>query len=112
MADTKLFIDGSWVDAASGTFRASGIHQVTISDAVAAVGSRVPGPSGSQRQFRGLVVLVGAEQPTRDVLATFDGDIERFSRPADDGLSGVFNFWEATGGRASMEMDGLFQTLH
>lgn len=104
--------NASWVDASSGTFRASGIRQVTISDVIAAVGPRVPGPEGSQRQFRGLVVLVGAEEPTQDVLATFDADVERFSRPADDGLSYLFNFWEATGGRASMQMDGLFSTLH
>jgi hypothetical protein len=110
--------DASSIDAASGTFHASGIHEVTISDLVggvgmiAGLGPRLPGPAQSQRQFRAFVVLVAPEAPPRDVLATFDGDVERFSRPADDGLSYLFNFWEATGGRASMRMDGLFQTLH
>ncbi|MEN9573218.1 MAG: hypothetical protein RL514_1073 [Verrucomicrobiota bacterium] len=78
----------------------------SISDLVATHGARVPNVAAAPKKFRAMVVIltVAALSPSR--LAQYDTDVKNFSLPGSDGLS-TYNFWEATGGRAEMQMDGL-----
>ena len=55
-----------------------------------------------------FVLLVDASSPgQREQLDTLGRQLEAFAREGDDGLPIRYNFWEGTGGRASLRLDGL-----
>ena len=111
--DFWVAIDGEWIDQESGTFTATKIEKYTVSDIIAAYGKRVPEASRSQREFRAAVILlIDEKDPTVDskLLESLSADIAWFSFPGTD-ESEENNFYEATGGRATLKMDGLSEFL-
>ena len=89
-------------------FMASRVKTYTIEEIIAIHGRRDPDYSRAQTEFRAAVVLlIDRDNPaTREILDTVSGNVSWFSYPGED--SGrAFNFYEATGGRATMAMDGL-----
>ena len=106
--------DGEWTDERdeSGDFRyiftASDVEVWTARRIVREHGSRVPNWLNSQKSFRAAVVLlVDDEFPATSAILRYLADAVRmFSHPGPDD-SRLFNFWEATGGRATLRMDGL-----
>ena len=111
--DFWVAVDGEWIDQESGTFTATSIEKYTISDIIAAYGRRVPEASSSQRDFRAAVVLlIDENDPTVDsmLLKKLSTDIAWFGFPGTDEFAGN-NFFEATGGRATIKMDGLAEFL-
>ena len=112
--DFWVAIDGEWIDQESGTFTATKIEKYTVSDIIAAYGRRVPEAPRSQREFRAAVILlIDEKDPTVDskLLESLSADIAWFSFPGTD-ESEENNFYEATGGRATITMDGLAQFLN
>ena len=103
--------DGQWVDYASGNqmFTASRVRTYSIEDIVGMHGLRVPDHTQSQREFRAAtILLVDDHHPvTSRNLNQLSEDISWFSRTADDGDDRVYNFFEATGGRATIDMNDL-----
>ena len=111
--DFWVAVDGEWIDQESGTFTATSIEKYTVSDIIAAYGRRVPEASGSQREFRAAVILlIDENDPTVDsmLLESLSTDIAWFSFPGTDEFE-ENNFYEATGGRATLKMDGLARFL-
>ena len=111
--DFWVAVDGEWIDATSGTFSATSIEKYTIYDIIAEYGRRDPPHSSSQREFRAAVILLVAEHDqTVDskLLESLSADIAWFSFAGTD-ESDENNFYEATGGRATIMMDGLTQFL-
>ena len=107
--DFWVAVDGKWIDQESGTFTATDIVKYTVYDIIDAYGRRVPPASSSQREFRAAVILViNEEDPTVDskLLESLSADIAWFSFSGTD-ESEQNNFYEATGGRARIKMDGL-----
>ncbi len=102
--------EAEFVDAANGIFRADRIRNVMMADILEQHGPRIPDVTTSQKTFRTLVVVLARGPLGSDRLALYDDDVRAFSTPGDDGTY-LFNFWEATGGRASMQMDGLFGAM-
>ena len=103
--------DGQWLEWPS-VFTASHIKRYTIDDVIAAHGRRVPEASVSQREFRAAVILLLDEDDTAHtgILETLSADIAQFSYAgADD--SERYNFYEATGGRATITMGRLSEFL-
>ncbi len=104
--------DGEWTDELdeSGNliFSASDVEVWTVRRIVREHGSRVPNWLNSQKSFRAAVVLlVDDEFPATPAILRYLADAVRmFSHPGPDD-SRLFNFWEATGGRATLRMDGL-----
>ena len=90
-------------------FRAREVEIWSIERIVAKHGARPPDHRGAQRRFRGaFVLLVDALSPGEpEELDTLGGQLEAFARDGDDGLSYRYNFWEGTGGRANLRLDGL-----
>ena len=72
-------------------------------------GLRVPDHTQSQREFRAATILLVDDQhpATSRNLNQLSDDISWFSRTGDDGDDRVFNFFEATGGRATIDMNDL-----
>ena len=101
---------GSWVYADSGDqiFTASKVSTWSIERIVAEHGARVPDSSQSQKEFRAALILaVDPLNPARpSELDDLSEAVQAFTHAGEDDSS-LFNFWEATGGRATLTMDGL-----
>ena len=113
--------DGDWVltedgylaraDDGDPIFSASQVRTYSIDDIISQHGRRLPDASQAQRDFRAAAILLIDESHAarRWVLDQVSADITSFSYmgPDDDGDS--YNFYEATGGMATITMDGLSQ---
>ena len=114
--------DGEWLRDEEGSiiradnghlmFTASQVRTYTIEDIIAEHGPRVPDSSQAQGDFRAAVILlVDQEHPApRESLETLSDDVAWFSHPDED-ESYRYNFYEATGGRGTITMDGLSEFL-
>jgi ABC-type sugar transport system ATPase subunit len=87
------------------------VHSVTIEQIIAEHGARVPAWPDAPRNFRALFVVASAFPLTDRELARWSEEVRRFTMPARDGSSRAPNFFEATGGRATLVMDGLENAL-
>ena len=106
----KVAQNPSWVDFAAGTFEADGFTDYTIADIVHLNGTRSPAFPDSQNHFKILVVLVSSSASTESEQQRVTQDAADFSFPGDDD-DYLYNFWEATGGRATLSMDRLSHSL-
>ena len=107
-------LDAEWVELPR-VFTASEIRRYTIDDVIAAHGKRTPNASQAQREFRVAAILLMDENypATIGKLEFLSGEISKYSHASfveDEGYDYV-NFYEATGGRATIIMDGLSQFL-
>ena len=104
--------DVEWVEWPS-VFTATEIKEYTIDDVIAEHGRRIPGASQAQREFRAAaILLMDNNYPATSGKLEFLSDvITRYSHAGvdDDELSA--NFYETTGGRARIVMDGLAEFL-
>ena len=91
-------------------FSATEVREVTVEETIAEVGPRVPGPEASQREFRAAVILLtDANHPaTPSQLEELSQAVSAFSMNGDDGSS-RYNYFEATGGRATIALGELSQ---
>ena len=110
VADLQVARGASWVTQSQGIFSATSIDTVTINDIIADEGARIPDLHASQKNFRGLVVLLTTDPVTPERWDQMNIDAASFSLAGDNGSS-IFNFWEATGGRATLQLDGLLDAL-
>ena len=119
--------DGEWVlDSEGGIVRASDGYPIftasqtttyTIEDIISEHGPRVPDASQSQRDFRAAVILLTDEKhpANRRVLERLSEDVSwtshaAFTGEGDDRFGNSIrktNFYESTGGRATITMDDL-----
>ena len=114
--------DVEWVRDAAGEvalaegryriFKPSRVRTYTIEDIIAEHGARIPDSSQSQKAFRAAVILLIDENhpATRWQLDQLSSYVDEFSFPgeSDDDRD---NFYEATGGRATISMGGLSEFL-
>ena len=104
--------DGAWTDEddASGNriFTASDNETWSIQRIVEEHGARTPSWGDSQKSFRAATILIvddlsSASGTARELSAA----LRSFSHPGADSDDRSYNFWEATGGRATFKTDGL-----
>ena len=102
--------EGSSVLADNGypMFTANRVRTYSIDDIIAEHGARIPDASQAQKDFRAAVILLVDEShpATRERLERLSADVSWFSHPGED-EAGQHNFYEATGGRGTITMDGL-----
>jgi len=103
----QVAINAEWVDRQVGTFNAEEIETTTIEQIIKEHGQRVPSYEDSQKEFRAIVVLVSPEFPESVEIEQVIRSVDEFSYQGEDADPSRYNFWEATGGRASITMDGL-----
>ena len=105
--------NGRWTgrsDAEHGRiFTASRFDDWSVERIIEEYGSRTPAVADSQRAFRAAFVAVADlehpfEQQTLEELSAW---LRGFSNPAKDADDETFNFFEATGGRATFATDEL-----
>ncbi len=102
----QVAVDAEWVDEELGIFNAKEIKTITIEQIIKKHGQRVPSYKDSQKEFRAIVVLVSPRLPRPVEVKQVIRTVDVFSYQGEDVLP-LYNFWEATGGRASITMDGL-----
>ena len=97
--------NGDWI------FTGNRIRTYEIEDIIAEHGPRVPDYSRSQKDFTAAVILLISEEfpATRTNLEALSADVSWFSHPGVDQVDYKYNFYEATGGRGTITMDGLSQ---
>ncbi|MCY4011624.1 MAG: leucine-rich repeat domain-containing protein [Gammaproteobacteria bacterium] len=117
--DLWVAADGEWLvengspartQDGQRVFSASEVRTYTIEDIVARNGARVPAMADAQWHFRvAAVLLTNDEHPASAAqLGLLSDHAALFSRRGSDGRE-AHNFFEATGGRGSVAMDGLAQ---
>jgi len=81
----------------------------TIEDIIAEHGPRIPDHTQSQKNFRAAVILLISEDYPTDTrtLDILSEDVSFMSQAGYDQNDEIYNFYEATGGRATITMDGL-----
>ena len=105
--------DGEIVKYGSGDapdeFTASRVKTLTVEDVIAEHGRRVPDHTQSQKSFRAAVILLVSEDypAVRKSLEALSSDATLFSHAGEDKFDEWYNFYEATGGRATIAMNGL-----
>ena len=110
--DVWVARDGRWTrendDNGFLVFSAPNPEMWTVGRLVEEYGVRTPTHENSQRTFRAAAILmVEEEHPHTDaVLVDFAEEVRRFVYPGSDDHEAI-NFWEATGGRASISMGDL-----
>ena len=112
--------DGEWLRDGEGSilrndngypiFTASRVRTYTIEDIIAEHGPRVPDHSQAQKDFRAAVILLISEDypAVRQTLERLSDDVSWLSHAGEDEAE-QYNFYEATGGRGTITMDGLSQ---
>ena len=117
--DLWVAADGEWIvedgdlvrtQDGHGVFSATDVRTYAIEDIVEQNGPRVPGMADAQWHFRvAVVLLTDDDHPATDRQLDLLGDHAAwFSRAAPDETY-LHNFFEATGGRGTVTMDGLSQ---
>ena len=121
VADLWVAEDGDWLftedgypvrtDEGDPIFAASQVRTYSIGDIVSQHGRRIPDASQAQRDFRAAAILLIDENhpAVRWLLDQISSDITSFSYAGMDDDDDSYNFYEATGGRATITMDGLSQ---
>lgn len=116
--DIMVAVDGQWlvddqgnvVNDAEGNriFTTDGFKTISIEDIIAEHGSRVPDYTKSQKHFRAAaILLIDKKHPaTMEVLETISNNVSWFSYAGDDHFD-QHNFYESTGQRGTISMDGL-----
>ncbi len=89
-----------------GQFTADAITVYTATDLITQHGERIPSEMDSQKEFKGLAVIISTTELSDEKIDSVNRDLENFSRQdAPDSYWGnSFNFWEATGERATLEI--------
>ncbi|MCL6265921.1 hypothetical protein [Flagellimonas myxillae] len=90
-----------------GVFTADALTTYTAANIIAEHGNRIPSFGNAQTAFKALVVVLSTESVPQDKLDTLNANLENFAKEGDpDGSWGsLFNFWTATGGRASFSFE-------
>jgi hypothetical protein len=96
-----------------GQFTADAITTMTNNDLIAQHGQRVPSVQNSQKSFKALAVIISTTKIGEDQIDTISRDLENFARQGTpDGYWGnTYNFWMATGERASLDIHVLDEDL-
>lgn len=97
------------VSIGSGTFTADNIIRLTGSDLIAQHGARVPSVQNAQKDFKAITVVISRSSLSEAEIIEINSNLENFSRKGapDSSWGNLFNFWKATGERATLEIDIL-----
>lgn len=70
------------------------------------LGARVPSSSVSQKDFNALFIVLTPRPLTSTEIDQYDSEIIKMTMKGDDGTN-LYNFWEATNGLGSLNVNGL-----
>ena len=106
-----VFRDITSFDYSTYTFTANTKVTYDQSRIISELGVRSPSWVDSQKDFRMLIIVLTDTPLTEPEWDLFDTQSEIFGRRSDNGDPNNFNFWEATGGRGTIETGNLNNAL-
>lgn len=83
----------------------------TQASIIDSLGVRVPDFAHSQKTFKALFVVLSKAPLTADEWTKSEEGINWFCQTSDDGMYWLYNFWEATRGRGTIDPSGLSYSL-
>lgn len=101
-----VFRDLTASNSTTGVFTANTRITYDKAKILAEFGERTPTPATSPKNFKLLVLVLTPTALTEAEWTQYDNQVEQFARPSSDGTS-LYNFWEATGGRATLDVGNL-----
>jgi hypothetical protein len=107
----EVALDPEPVNVTEGTFRASAIELWTPEKVLEVHDTRSPAWGDAPNRFRAVLVVLSTKPLDAETVQSIGDDVARFALDGDDGDPEFFNFWEATGGRATLRMDGLAEAV-
>ncbi len=112
--DTKIAMDyGDYFYSdfyGAGEFYASSISNKTIASIIVDNGPRIPNSTNSQKAFKAIHVVLTKTPLTNGLWARMDLDTYNFGLPSTNTVSlnsALYNFYRATGGRATIDFGNL-----
>jgi hypothetical protein len=106
-----VFRDITALDNATGIFKADTRITYNKTKLIADFGARTPSYSSSPKKFKLMVIVLTPTALTPTEWTNYDNQVEQFARVSSDGIPGLYNFWEATGGRAILDVANLDWSL-
>ena len=111
--DMHIFNDvtvenNTWGD---GTFYAKSETVFTMKDFIKKYGERKPSYNESQKEFRAIVVIVTDKPVSDEHWEIIKNDLLKQETPGEVNDNEQTNFWEATGGRATLTLSGIDKFL-
>ncbi|WP_074406870.1 hypothetical protein [Aquimarina megaterium] len=92
--------------AGGGKFTADKITTFTAADLITKNGARVPSEENSQKSFKGITVVISTSKLSDERITAINKDLDNFTKKGTpDWGNFFFNFWQATGERATIEID-------
>jgi hypothetical protein len=74
-------------------------------------GPRIPDYKSSQKEFKALIVMVSNTMPTTDEMKEMEECSDWLEHPGPDDIDYLYNFYEATGGRAKLSFENSLKSL-
>lgn len=106
LAPFDVFRGVTFYDDSTDEFEATTRVRYDQARITSELGERIPSSLSSQKDFRLLIVVLCDAPLTPAEWKDHDMESESFGKPASDGTF-LYNFWEATGGRGTMETGTL-----
>jgi len=100
-------VGADYVPGQGSAFTASGFEIYGIDRIISEHGPRIPAYPEARTSFRAIFVVVSSSPLQAEEWNARSEDVKQFSMIGDDDNDRFLNFWEATGGRAMIRMDGL-----
>ena len=106
VSDFDVFTDITSFSVNENKFIFSANNRVThnSSSLESLLGKRIPNSNDSQKNFKILSIVITDSPLTEDEWDRVDATAEWFSKKGDDGSS-LYNFWEATNGQGSIDIE-------
>lgn len=99
----------AWIDQKLGKFSADSIKTYTAADIVRLMGANAPDVSTSRKNYRAAtIVLTDKDQISQQKYALLNEGLNQFSKQSAPDYA--YNFWSATGGRATLTVNQLSTT--
>lgn len=111
VGEIEVAVGAEAVPGRGAAFTAEAMDVYTMDRIIEEHGPRVPAWPEAQRDFRAVFVILSALPLGRSDWTTWSEHVRDFATPGPDGVANLLNFWEATGGRATLRMDGLGEVL-
>ncbi len=104
LQDIKIAENPKWVG--NGKFTASSIKTITAKELVTANGKREPSYANSQKEFKGITVVISKESIKQENMENIKLDLDQFSLKESPTVWNeiFFNFWKATKGKATFDI--------
>lgn len=90
--------------AGDGKFTADNITTMTAADLITQHGARVPSEQNSQKSFKGITIVLSTSKLSEEKITSINSDLDNFAKNGTPDWGGFFNFWQATGERATIEI--------